>query len=171
MDDLPVRLRPMRHGDVETVVATATAGTRPADVMPPDDDPDPDGWSERRAAGLAAFLRSRLARLPDGRQEISYVVEVDDRVAGVARLLPRADGTAMEAGLWLTRDVRGRGVGRRVLGLLADEARARGGEELVADTTTDNVAAVALLHRLGARPTASGRSSHAVSARLILRGR
>lgn len=163
-----VTLRPMGEEDVLSVIAAAVAGSLPREVMPPDDDPDPQTWTKRRAAGLAVFLRSRLSPLADGRRETSYVVQVDDRAVGVARLLPHASGEMVEAGLWLVADVRGYGVGGRVLALLAAQARARGGTELIADTTSGNAAALAVLRRGAARLTASVEHPGTVNARLFL---
>ncbi len=164
-------LRSMLSADIDSVVSAAALGAMPVQVMPPDNDPHPEAWTDQRMSRLAVFLRSRLTVLDDGRQESVYVVLVDGRTAGVARLLPDQAGTVMEVGVWLASYVRGRGVGAEVLAQLIVEARAQGALELIADTTTDNTAALEVLRRGGAQLSASVAHPGTVDARFPLTGR
>ena len=130
------------RSDLDAVVAAAVTGALPREVMPPDDDPHPDDWTLPRERAYARFLRARPAT------ETSYLVVEGAAVVGVARLL--RDGAGAETGVWLTRGARGRGIGTTVLGLLAQRAAEDGADRLVADTTADNVAALAALRHHGA---------------------
>jgi RimJ/RimL family protein N-acetyltransferase len=78
-------------------------------------------------------------------------------VVGCARLAARAGprpetsrsaGLVLEAGIWLVRSARGRGVGGAVLPLLVARAREHGAAVLVARTTPGNAAAQSALARL-----------------------
>ncbi|MBA8824893.1 RimJ/RimL family protein N-acetyltransferase [Saccharopolyspora lacisalsi] len=84
----------------------------------------------------------------------TYVIVVDARVVGAARLEPTAD--AVEAGVWIGRSHRGRGIGKVVLTHLRDVAAKGGVLQLTASTTAENTAARCLLDRGGARITADG---------------
>ena len=55
----------------------------------------------------------------------------------------------LETGIWLTRGARGRGVGRRALGAVLEQAPALGAHEVRADTTRGNGPALAVLRDLG----------------------
>jgi RimJ/RimL family protein N-acetyltransferase len=133
---------PADGAETAAVVAAAVSGARPREVMPPDDSPDADDWTLARERAYARFLRARPA------EETSYLVVEGAAVVGVARL--RHDPAGVETGVWLVRPARGRGIGTVVLGLLVERAAAAGAQRLVADTTPDNVAAVASLRRHGA---------------------
>ena len=103
-------LRVATEADVAAIVALAAADARPVEVMPPDDDPEPERWTATRREAYTAFLTARLRVLGDGRRETSFVVEEGGRPVGVARLLPDVvDGSAAEVGLWLGRTARGHG--------------------------------------------------------------
>lgn len=54
-----------------------------------------------------------------------------DEAYGTARLWPRPDGTAKAQRVAVSRDARGRGVGRALMAALEDEARRRGLREVV----------------------------------------
>lgn len=83
---------------------------------------------------------------------------------------PPPDGTTghrtVEAGVWLGRSVRGLGLGHDVLAALLRAARADGAHCLLARTTPDNAAALAVLTALGARLTHEAPAS--VTARFPL---
>jgi RimJ/RimL family protein N-acetyltransferase len=117
------RLDPADAADVAAVVAAAVVGALPGEVMPPDAAPHPDEWTLLRERAYARFLRAR----PAG--ETSWLVVEGTvgggEVVGVARLT--GHGTAaLEAGVWLARTARGRGVGATVLAELVACARATG---------------------------------------------
>lgn len=159
-----VTLRRLTAEDIDDVVDLAARDALPADVMPRDDDPDPSAWTPARRRRLAEFLGSRLRRLPDGRYERSFLIHVDARVVGVARLVQPAQDGACEFGLWVARSHRGRGIGDAAVRRLGDRARDVGGTALVADTTTGNAAALAVLRRHGAVLTPRRRAPGIVDA-------
>ncbi len=127
------------------------AGADPLEVMPPVE--DPPGWTPARRAAFLAFHRGRSLD-PATAVERTWVVEVDGTAVGAGRLEPHGDG--VEAGIWLSRDVRGRGVGREVTRLLLAEARTSGAARFVASTTAGNAGARSLLSGLGAHLTTEG---------------
>lgn len=131
---------------------TAVAGADPLEVMPPV--PGPPGWTVRRRAAFVAFHRERSVTAPRP-VERTWAVVVDGEVAGAARLAPVDGGE--EAGIWLARPWRGRGVGATVMRMLVERADG----PVVAETTADNGAAVAVLRGLGAGVTVEGDAVHA----------
>jgi RimJ/RimL family protein N-acetyltransferase len=86
--------------------------------------------------------------------ERTWVIDADGAAVGAARLEPHGD--AVEAGIWLARDARGRGIGKRVTALLLEEARASGAARFIASTTAANHSARALLAGTGAVLTTEG---------------
>lgn len=139
-----IGLRRLDESLLASLCDTAAAGADPLEVMPPVS--GPPGWTTPRRAAFVAFHRERsvAAQVP---VERTWAVVVDGEVAGAARLEPVEGGE--EAGIWLARPWRGRGVGGAVLWMLV--ARADG--PVVAETTPANVAAVAVLRGLGADVT------------------
>ncbi|MBW0102220.1 GNAT family N-acetyltransferase [Pseudonocardia sp. KRD-291] len=117
--------------------------------------PGERGWTAAQRAEFRAFHRRRSLATATP-VERTFVVLADGRAAGAARLEPVADG--VEIGIWLARPWRGRGVGGRVVHLLAARA---GGRELVAETTSGNAAALRLLRTLGAELSTDGDDVHA----------
>lgn len=117
------RLDPADADDVAAVVAAAVAGALPREVMPPDAAPHSDDWTLARERAYARFLRARPA------DETSWLVVEGTagggEVVGVARLAGRAAAN-LEAGVWLARTARGRGVGVAVLGELARRGQTAG---------------------------------------------
>jgi RimJ/RimL family protein N-acetyltransferase len=107
------RLDPDDAADVAAVVAAAVAGALPGEVMPGDAAPHPDEWTLARERAYARFLRARPA------DETSWLVVEGTAgggdVVGVARLAGGGDTASLEAGVWLARQARGRGVGVTVL--------------------------------------------------------
>ncbi|HEY2225472.1 GNAT family N-acetyltransferase [Actinomycetospora sp.] len=121
-----ITLRRLDRGDaddVAAVVAAAVAGALPWEVMPPDAAPDPEDWTLARERAYARFLRARPA------DEASWLVVEGVAgggvVIGVARLAGRGAAN-LEAGVWLARTARGRGVGMTVLGEVAVRGRTAG---------------------------------------------
>lgn len=111
---------------------------------------------------FVAFHHGRRGGLDGPVGEVSFVVvvvvEVDGVASGVVRLQHAGAGN-LEVGMWLTRSVRGRGIGGQVLADVARRAVALCAGKLVADTTAVNEAALAALTRIGAdvgQPTPNG---------------
>ncbi len=129
----------------------AVTGADPLEVMPPV--PGPPGWTAARRDAFLAFHRGRSLD-PATAVERTWVVDVDGAAAGAARL--ERHGDAVEAGIWLSRDTRGRGVGREVTRLLLAEARTSGAARFTASTTPDNTGARSVLAALGATLTTEG---------------
>ncbi|MGP4110022.1 GNAT family N-acetyltransferase [Streptomyces sp. 4N509B] len=154
-----VTLRRLDEGLLGRLLAAAVADADPLEVMPPVPGPDPGAWTGERRAAFLRFHRSRsLAARP---VETTFAVLVGEgdggqTVVGAARLCPLSEGgsgSEAEAGLWLGRSHRGRGVGRAVVALLLERARDAGFRRLLWRTTPDNVASVRLAAALGGEPT------------------
>ncbi|MGW4000823.1 GNAT family N-acetyltransferase [Streptomyces nigra] len=73
------------------------------------------------------------------------------RSFGSARLAVRDGPDVLEAGMWLARSKRGRGIGTAALRMLLDEAARSGARTVVADTKAHNTAALTALRRNGAQ--------------------
>lgn len=131
-------------GALDDVVAAAVAGAEPDDVTPPLG----DGWCETRLEWLRTYHRERFEGLAGPAGEVTLAVREGGRTCGVVRLRALGHGRH-ETGLWLTRDVRGRGVGRAVFTDVLALAGTLGAREVVAETTTGNPAAQALLRGAG----------------------
>lgn len=116
-----MELRELNHGNLPDLLEASVAGTDPLEVMPPVD--GPPGWNDERRQAFLDFHRARSLDAPEP-VETTYVVEVDGRVVGAARLEPQPEG--VEVGLWLARGHRGLGIGGEVLEALAVVARSQG---------------------------------------------
>jgi GNAT superfamily N-acetyltransferase len=77
-------------------------------------------------------------------------------IAGFMRLKRMPDGGSAETGMWLARSYRGKGLAVAAFGALLAEAAKRGYHRIVADTTPQNVAALGVLRRGGARTREEG---------------
>ncbi|WP_410571675.1 GNAT family N-acetyltransferase [Amycolatopsis sp. cmx-4-61] len=146
-----IRLTPLDEAALTRLLEAAEAGADPLEVMPPVD--GPPGWTPERRAAFVAFHRSRSVDPATG-VERTWVIDDDGVAIGAARLAPRGD--AVEAGIWLARAARGRGIGTQVAALLVAEARASGAARFIASTTAGNGAAQALLSGAGAALTTEG---------------
>ena len=80
--------------------------------------------------------------------EATWAVTVDHTVVGSVRLKNTGDAGVLETGIWLTREARGRGIGRMALHAVLEEAVRPGAQEVRADTTANNSAALNLLSAL-----------------------
>jgi RimJ/RimL family protein N-acetyltransferase len=154
-------LIPLDEPALARLLDAAVAGAAPPEVMPPVD--GPPGWTAERRAAFLEFHRGRSLR-PQTAVERTWVVDIDGVAVGAARL--ERHGDAVEAGLWLSRSARGRGIGKQVTASLLAEARASGAGRFTASTTAGNDAARALLGGVGASLTAEGDE---VAAELPLR--
>ncbi|WP_367128122.1 GNAT family N-acetyltransferase [Saccharothrix sp. HUAS TT1] len=125
-----ILLRALDDDGIERLLDLAVADADPADVMPP-------GWTTDRRDAFRDFYRGFLTD--------AYEIVRDGRTVGMARLT--ADG---ETGMWIARHARGGGVGLAALRHVVAEAPRRGITTIVADTTTDNTAALTVLRKAGA---------------------
>ncbi|MGW4057438.1 N-acetyltransferase family protein [Amycolatopsis sp. NPDC004747] len=144
-------LTPLDEAALVRLLETAEAGADPLDVMPPVD--GPPGWTPARREAFLTFHRARSLD-PVTAVERTWVIDADGVAVGAARLEPHGD--AVEAGIWLARDARGRGIGKQVTALLLAEASASGAAGLIASTTAGNVRARSLLAGIGAALTIDG---------------
>ncbi|MCG3040101.1 GNAT family N-acetyltransferase [Streptomyces fenghuangensis] len=176
MSSAHVALRPLDEALLEDLAATAASDADPGEVMPPTEDGGGPGWTDARREAFVRFHRSRS--LGPEPVETVYAVLVTEpgpdgrpreAVAGAARLAPAPEPDTVEAGLWLGRSHRGRGVGTAVLALLRDEARAAGATRLLARTDAAGAASRRLLATAGAGLETGGDGT--VTARLPLTGR
>ncbi|MFB9685736.1 GNAT family N-acetyltransferase [Amycolatopsis plumensis] len=144
-------LTPLDEAALARLLEAAEAGADPLEVMPPVD--GPPGWTPARREAFLAFHRARSLD-PVTAVERTWVIDTDGTAVGAARLEPHGD--AVEAGIWLARAARGRGIGRQVTALLLAEARAGGAARFIASTTAGNRGARALLSGVGAALTTEG---------------
>jgi GNAT superfamily N-acetyltransferase len=86
---------------------------------------------------------------PKRAYESLWVAVVDGAVVGSVALRPRAPGTLELKRMYLRREQRGRGLGRRLLETALAQARASGAERIRLDTTERMEAARALYERYG----------------------
>ncbi|MFJ6673552.1 GNAT family N-acetyltransferase [Actinosynnema sp. NPDC091369] len=123
-------LRKVDDAAVERLLGLAVADADPADVMPP-------GWTLDRPDEFREFYR--------GFADDAYEIVRDDHTVGMVRLTAKG-----ETGMWIARCARGHGVGLAALRRVIEEAPRRGITTIVADTTTGNTAALAVLRKVGA---------------------
>ncbi|WP_237774151.1 GNAT family N-acetyltransferase [Actinosynnema sp. ALI-1.44] len=156
MPERAVTLTPLDEAGLARLLDAAVADSDPLEVMPPVD--GPDGWTSRRREAFLAFHRKRTLD-PATAVERTWVIDVDGVAAGAARL--ERHGDDVEAGIWLGRTRRGRGIGKRVMDLLLDAAKHSGAKRFVASTTTGNHGARGLLTGLGAAMSVNQDEVHA----------
>lgn len=145
MVELRVRLRPLTEEGLAELLEVAVADAEPAEVLAPV--AGSPGWTAERRRAFLEFHRGRSVGT-DHPVETTYVICVGDRVVGAARLEPA--GEAVEAGVWIGRSHRGRGVGEAVMAHLRSAAVDTGASRLTASTTVANIAAQRLLAHAGA---------------------
>jgi acetyltransferase len=131
-----ITIRPLRNGDVETVLALFGRLGEEARAS--------------RFCGAKPRLNDAelavLARVDPERHVLVGYVDGDPRPAGIARLA--RDGGSAEVALSVADELRGRGVGTALLSALAADARAAGITSFVATVCGDNPPMVHLLLRL-----------------------
>lgn len=147
------------------LVRAATEGAAPDEVTPPLT--PGQTWTPERVAWLRAFHRDRRAGIDGAAAEVTWAVVLEEAVVGSVRLRRTEEPDALELGVWLTRDVRGRGLGRSIMAQVVEQAKALGAVRLQADTTSGNAPALAVLRELGFTVTPGG-GSHEVHADLAL---
>jgi len=129
------------------LVHAATTDTMADEVTPPLT--AGRAWTPARAAWLRDFHRARRPGLSGPAGEATWAVVVEELVVGSVRL-KRTDGHGvLEAGIWLTRSSRGRGVGQAAMAATLHRAAALGATGVRADTTVANTGALTVLRRLG----------------------
>jgi RimJ/RimL family protein N-acetyltransferase len=144
---LDVALRPIDEETLDAVLKVAVADAEPDEVMPPcGGSPD---WTKQRQQAFRDFHHGRRAGLEGPLRELGLAIVANGEVLGIARLQQR-DDDRHEIGVWIGRSHRGRGVGTAALAALRSLAVSLGVRELVAQTTSDNTAALAVLRRHGA---------------------
>lgn len=157
-----VTLVPVDDAVLEDLVIAAT-GRADADEVTPPGGPAVDGlvagWSPQRVAWLRAFHRDRRAGLEGPAREATWAVLLDARVVGSVRLASTSSSGTLETGVWLVRDVRGRGVGHTVMDAVLEQAAASGAATVLARTTAGNLGALAVLRRAGFTLTAGADGS------------
>lgn len=142
-----VVLQPVDDDVLERLVQAALADSSADEVTPPLT--AGEEWTPERVEWLRAFHRSRRGGLDGPEREATWAVLADGVVVGAVRLKRVAESPSAEAGLWLTRAARGRGVGRRAVEAVLAEARIGGVTAVRADTTATNGPALAVLRSLG----------------------
>ncbi|MFF2503859.1 GNAT family N-acetyltransferase [Streptomyces sp. NPDC058067] len=150
--------------NLERLLAVAVDDADPGEVMPPV--PGPPGWTPERREAFRAWHRARRPGLDGPLRERTYAIACEGTIVGSARLAVRGadtSGEVLEAGMWLARSRRGQGLGTATLRRLLAEAAESGARALVADTRTDNHAALTALRRNGAtvRPGENPSDVHA----------
>lgn len=149
-----VRLVALEEAVLEALVQAATTDAAADEVTPRLS--DGVGWTADRVAWLRAFHRDRRPGLGGPHGEATWAVVVDEQVVGSVRLARTEEPDVLETGIWLTRSVRGRGVGTAALAAVLAEARTLGVGAVRAVTTATNAAALASLRRLGFTLTTTG---------------
>jgi GNAT superfamily N-acetyltransferase len=134
-----------------------------------------DEWEQYRAVRLSALEESPEAFAAAADEERSFeeefwrtrmrrsqrlVAEESDQPVGVASIGQAGDGNPKVAelfGLWVSPELRGRGVATLLVQAGADVARSQGRTHLAYWVSTDNGRAVAFASGFGFRPTDSRR--------------
>ncbi|WP_432901033.1 N-acetyltransferase family protein [Micromonospora matsumotoense] len=154
-----VRLEPVDEANLESLLSVAAAEAEPSDVMPPVD--APAGWSHARREAFREFHRASFGGLDGPTRTLMFVVLVGGEVVGMVRMARCAAPGVAETGMWLGRSARGRGLGAAALRELLNTAAAAGMHSVVADTTPDNVGAITVLRKCGAKLREEGEKVYA----------
>jgi GNAT superfamily N-acetyltransferase len=106
-----------------------------------------------------------------GRGGVFRVVTRGDEIVGCGGLFPLDGGEAEIRKMYLAPEVRGQGLGRKLLQELIDAARARGFQRIVLETATVLREAIALYQRFGFVPVTrahlAGRCDKAMALSLL----
>lgn len=128
---------------LRAAVADAAADEVTAPVTPG------GGWTPERVDWMRALHRQARAGLDGPAGQATWAVLADGDVVGAVRLKRADEPGVLETGIWLTRGARGRQVGRQAVAGVLERAAMTGAHAVLAVTTADNLAALALLRRLG----------------------
>lgn len=145
--DSSIRLGAVDNHTLEELVEVAIRETAPHEVVAPI--PGAPGWTEQRTDWLREFHRTRRAGLRGPHKEVTFSILQSGAVIGSARLAEAGTDTR-EAGMWLARSARGRGLAAEVLELLMAEASSSGARRMIAHTTSTNAGALGALKKCGA---------------------
>lgn len=152
-----IDLVPVTEAVLSRLVAAALDGADVHEVAPRS--APGERWSPERVERLRAFHRERRAGLDGPAREATWaVVEVagdGDRVIGAAGLRRAGTPGVLEAGLWLTRDARGRGIARDAAEQLLQRAGEAGASRVRA-AGCEGTGALELLRGLGFATVADG---------------
>jgi RimJ/RimL family protein N-acetyltransferase len=159
-----VALQTVHDPTLERMIAAALRDASANEVTPPLT--PGEEWTPERVEWMRTSHRERRDGLDGPRAEATWAVLADGEVVGAVRLKRTETPGVVETGIWLTRSSRGRGIGQQAIGAVVAEAAAHGARTLRAQTTRGNVAAQALLRRLGFRLTVDG---DRVTAEIALR--
>ncbi|GGM13789.1 GNAT family N-acetyltransferase [Micromonospora yangpuensis] len=154
-----VRLEPVDERNLEPLLSVAAAEADPEDVMPPV--AAPAGWSLARRDAFREFHRASFGGLDGPTRTRMYAILAAGEVVGMVRMARRDEPGTVETGMWLGRSARGQGLGAAALRELLHAAAAAGMHTVVAETTPDNVHALAVLRKLGAKLREDGDRVHA----------
>ncbi|MEV4464170.1 GNAT family N-acetyltransferase [Micromonospora echinofusca] len=144
-----VRLESIDERNLEPLLSVAAAEAEPGDVMPPVE--APAGWSHARREAFREFHRASFAGLDGPTGTRMYAILAGGEVVGMIRMSRRGEPGTVETGMWLGRSARGQGIGAAALRELLNEAAAAGMRLVVAETTADNLGAVSVLEKCGAK--------------------
>ncbi len=140
----------MDERNLEPLLSVAAAEAEPDDVMPPVVDA-PAGWSLARREAFRDFHRASFAGLGGPTHTRMYAILAGGEVVGMVRMTRCDQPGIVETGMWLGRSARGQGLGAAALRELLNAAAAAGMRTVVAETTPDNVGAISVLRKCGAR--------------------
>ncbi|MEV0806979.1 GNAT family N-acetyltransferase [Micromonospora sp. NPDC050200] len=154
-----VRLEQVNEQNLEPLLSVAVAEAEPGDVMPPVE--APAGWSAARREAFREFHRASFAGLDGPTRTRMYAIVGGGEVVGMVRMRRCEEPGVVETGMWLGRSARGQGLGVGALRELLNEAAAAGMRAVVADTTRDNIGAVQVLKKCGAKLLENGDEVHA----------
>jgi acetyltransferase len=179
-------IRPYPHEWVESFVWPQGGAARTVTLRPirPEDEAQHFAFLERIAPedirmrifySRRSIERSELARLVqiDYEREMAFVATATtedgrEETLGVVRSLADPDNRDAEFGLLVRSDLKGGGLGRRLLARLIDYQRSRGTKRLVATVLAENRPMLALCTRLGFAATQEQPDPSAVQIALEL---
>jgi RimJ/RimL family protein N-acetyltransferase len=144
-----VELLPLDDELIDRLLEVAIADAEPEEVMPPV--ADGHGWSATRREAFRTFLYERRGGFSGPHREVHFAVLSDGEIVGFARLARRSEPGVLETGTWIAHSKRNIGIGSALIGVLLQRTAIEGATVMVAETTTTNHAALAILRRHGAR--------------------
>jgi GNAT superfamily N-acetyltransferase len=153
---MTVELVPVDERMLERLIVVAVTEAAADEVVPPLD--DAGGWNENRLVWLRQYHRDCREGLDGPAGQATFAVLDDGHVVGSARLALTANARELEAGMWLARRARGRGIEADTLAAVVELAASRA-DAVVLWLTEDQEETRGALERVGAdlgRPDADG---------------